>query len=157
MKLLRPLAFIPVVLVTLPFAQPATAKCAVRSITRADGTLGSILAVVPDRGSKDIEDAGYQDASCGDLDKAAYREKVCNPKSLGNSGVQRQLEIQSGLSFVKLCSAARAEAGLPDTASIQGKHGFSPVNRRPPVSPQGPSLLETMGKQNSTSGQIEGN
>jgi len=143
MNLLRLSAVASVALAALSFAPPVSAKCVVRTITRADGGQDSVRALVPDRGQKDLEDAGYKDADCGGLDKAAYREKVCNPKSIGNSGVQRQLEIQSGISFVQLCTAARAEAGLPDTTSIQASGKLSSDKSRTAVPPRGPSLLMT--------------
>lgn len=130
MKSLRPLAFIPVVLATLPFAQPASAKCAARTVTNVDGTTGNILAVVPDQGSKNLEAAGYTDANCGNLDKKAYLERVCNPKTWGNSGVQRQFAVQAGISSAQLCSAARSEAGLPDLTSEEKAQHFLPPGKR---------------------------
>jgi len=130
MKSLRHLAFIPVVLATLPFARPASAKCAARTVMNVDGTTGNILAVVPDQGSKDLEAAGYTDASCGNLDKKAYIERVCNPKTWGNSGVQRQFAVQAGISSAQLCSAARSEAGLPDLSPDEKAQHFLPPGHR---------------------------
>jgi len=52
------------------FAQPASAKCVSRTITDAGGNAQSIVAVVPDSGSPDLTAAGYQDTSCGVIDKA---------------------------------------------------------------------------------------
>lgn len=133
MKSLRHLAFIPVILAALPLAQPAAAKCAARAVTNADGTTGTILAVVPDQGSKDLEAVGYTDTSCGNLDKKAYLERICNPKTWGNSGVQRQFAIQAGISPAQLCSAARSEAGLPDLTSDEKAQHFLPPGHRQPA------------------------
>lgn len=106
---------------------PASAKCMARVAARADGSTGNIVLVVPDAGSADVSAAGYTDANCAGLDKAAYRARVCNPKAIGNRGVQRQLEAQQGISFVQLCTAARAEAGLSDVAQARSAR-FSPSN-----------------------------
>ena len=89
------------------------------------------MAVAPDSGSADLDAAGYKDASCGDLDKGAYLEKVCNPKSWGNSGVQRQFAIQSGISLAQLCSAARTDAGLADLTPAEMTQRFLPPGSRP--------------------------
>jgi hypothetical protein len=153
MKSLRHLAFIPVVLATLPFAQPAAAKCAARAVANADGRTRTILAVVPDQGSKDLEVAGYADASCGNLDKKAYLERVCNPKTWGNSGVQRQFAIQAGISPAQLCSAARSEAGLPDlTSDEKAQHFLPPGHRRSATAASGRGTPPGSAAQGSMAG-----
>lgn len=109
-------------------SSPASAKCMSLTVSHPDGTSGTILAVAPDSGSADLDAAGYKDASCGTIDKAAYLQKVCNPKSWGNSGVQRQFAIQAGITLAQLCSAARTDAGLPDLTSDEMAQRFLPPN-----------------------------
>ena len=107
-------------------ASPASAKCMALTVTRPDGSTGAMVTVAPDSGSPDLDAAGYKDMSCGNLDKAAYLQKVCNPKSWGNSGMQRQFAIQAGISLVQLCSAARQDAGLPDLTPGEIAQRFLP-------------------------------
>lgn len=111
----------------------ASAKCMSLAIKQPDGSTTNILAVAPDTGSADLDAAGYKDASCGNLDKAAYLEKVCNPGTWGNSGVQRQFAIQAGISLAQLCSAARAEGGLSDLTPSEMTQRFLPPNSRVPT------------------------
>ena len=138
--------------------QSASAKCVVHSVTGNSGVSGSILAVVPDSGSADLAAAGYQDASCGTIDKTAYREQVCKPGLIGNHGVQRQLEMLAGVSFAQLCAAAQAEAGLPPQAAdtAQGA-SFSPSNRRAAVPRGGPGMVGPLGPHAQSSTQAGGN
>jgi hypothetical protein len=91
----------------------ANAKCVARTISPPGESEQVSTLVVADSDLKQFEDAGYQEASCQGVSKATYRDNVCRPKFFGNSGVQRQLEIQTGFSFAKLCATAQQEAGLP--------------------------------------------
>lgn len=100
------------------------------AIKQPDGSTTNILAVAPDAGSADLDAAGYKDASCGNLDKATYLEKVCNPKSWGNSGMQRQFAVQAGISLAQMCVAARTDAGLPDLTPAEVLQRFLPPNSR---------------------------
>jgi hypothetical protein len=147
----------PAVLSVVLLAQSASAKCVSRTIARADGGTETIMAVAPDGGSGDLDAAGYKDTSCGTIDKDAYREKVCNPKAWGNSGVQRQLEIQAGITFAQLCSAARVEAGLSATPPDQDAATFFPSNRRPSDPKAGPDMVGPLGVSKTTTSETEGN
>jgi hypothetical protein len=149
--------FAPALLSAILLAQSASAKCVSRTISRDDGAAEIITAVAPDNGSADLEAAGYKAASCGNIDKEAYREKVCNPRAWGNSGVQRQLEIQAGISFAQLCSAARLEAGLSASPAKQDAATFSPSNQRPPAPNAGPEMVGPLGRAKSAVSQTEGN
>lgn len=108
-----------------------------RALPTPDGTADANVAVVPDGGGKDLEALGYKESSCEKVDKEAYRAKVCDPKSIGNTGVRRQLEIQAGISFAQQCTSARAEAGLPALSSEEMKTRFLP--------PSGPQSVPSHG------------
>ncbi len=136
-----------IVSIVMFFPQPASAKCVALTTVSNDGTSGTLVALVPDSGSADIQAAGFQDTVCGNFDKADYRARVCKPELIGNHGVQRQLELQAGVSFAQLCSSALAEAGLPQQAgaSAQGSQ-FLPSNQRPPVPRGGPGMVGPLGQ-----------
>lgn len=138
MKLAFPLLLAFAALSAVLVPQAASAKCVARTVARVDGSTEIILAVAPDGGSMDLAAAGFADTECRGLDKTAYRAKVCAPRSLGNAGVQRQMEAQAGITFTQLCAAARAEAGLPSANSKQVPTQFSPSNSQPVTSRQTP-------------------
>jgi hypothetical protein len=138
--------------------QSASAKCVARVVAGSGGVKTTILAVAPDSGSADLAAAGYQDASCGAVDKAAYRAKVCSPKDLGNRGIQRQLELQAGISFARLCSAARVEAGLTTQVSdTAASAGLSSPNRRQAVAKGGPAMVGPLGAAGVATAPAGGN
>lgn len=146
-------AFIAFVVAFYP--QPVSAKCVAHTVAAGNGTSATVLALVPDGGSADLQAAGFQDAVCGNIDKADYRAKVCKPEVIGNRGFQRQLEIQAGISFAQLCTAALAEAGLSPQAATSSQ--FSPSNRRPPVPRGGPGMVGPLGPPGQPNAPAGGN
>lgn len=138
------------------FCPAAFAKCGARTIIQADGSTATFQAIVPDTKFAEFEASGYKEAACGQIDKQDYREKVCSPRSFGNRGVQRQLEVAAGVSFAQLCAAARIEAGLPETPPSEAQVQFSPSNRRPPVPKGGPGMVGRLGALSGGKTQIGG-
>lgn len=94
------------------FCQPGFAKCAVRTVTQADGSIATFQIVVPNAKFAEAEALGYQQSACNIADEKIHREKLCAPKAFGNSGVQRQLEVLAGFTFSELCGFARQEQEL---------------------------------------------
>lgn len=123
----------------------AYAKYAVRTVKQADGSTASCQAIVPSAKAAEFGALGYQDTSCTPVKKEANREKFCAPEKFGNNGVQRQLEVLAGASFADLCTAARAEAGLPEQAANQTPAVFSPSNSRKPEPTKGPKAVSPLG------------
>jgi len=114
------------VLSIISFTDSASAKCVSRALNASK--TATFTVVVPETGSKELAAIGYQEVSCANLDKVAFREKVCNPISFGNSGVQAQIETQLGVPFTQLCAASRAEAGLDRFSTEEEAIRFHPSN-----------------------------
>lgn len=140
-----------VALAVAGLSAPASAKCAVRSAMQADGKTAGFTVVVPDAKVAEVGALGYQEASCAAIDKAKFREQVCAPEKIGNSGMRRQLEIASRVSFEDLCTLARAEAGLPEPASAKATNPDRPglqINSRRPLQPgESPNTVGPLAKQ----------
>lgn len=81
MRLAYHIILAPAVLSAVLLAQPASAKCVSRPVALKNGATETVMAVVPDGGSGDLEAAGFKDTSCGNLDKAAYLRKSVIPRA----------------------------------------------------------------------------
>lgn len=151
-----PLALLALTLSVSTPASPASAKCMARALQAPVGGADSAVVVVPD-GASDLKALGYKETSCEKMDKEAYRAKVCDPRTFGNSGVQRQLEVHAGVSFAQLCTGARAEAGLPALSAEEMKRRFMSLDPAQSVPPHGAAMAGSSNDPQSANASAKGN
>jgi len=89
---------------------PALADCLVRPFKDGKGVDQTFKVIVPAAEAQDYAKLGFEPTSCGAVDVAAYRDKVCEFVTWGNSAVQNQLEVYLGAQPAKMCASAKLAA-----------------------------------------------